>query len=192
MFSGDPGKIRTSDLRFRKLIDSFCIVVHSYARGRISRYIAAHTVDGDAAWLCTITHVFPVQEVSPKVSPVFQVETWTAPEPLASRILSPILTRLQENADRCILSQTYDSRLDREELSFAADCKAGQQIPKRTADAPLMSFRTARPGCLRGDRIMELSQHYGAKTAIWFHLDNRLTKADCISVLSVTPCTLPT
>jgi hypothetical protein len=50
----------------------------------------------------------------------------------ALRILRPILAKLQENAGRCIFSQTYDSRLDREKSRFAAGCKTGQQIPKRS------------------------------------------------------------
>jgi hypothetical protein len=52
--------------------------------------------------------------------------------PFGPADFNPILTRLQENAGRCIFSQTYDSRLYREVLRFAVDRKPGQQIPKRS------------------------------------------------------------
>jgi hypothetical protein len=42
------------------------------------------------------------------------------------------LTKLQENAGRCIISQIYDSRPNCEESRFAVDCKPGHPIPKRS------------------------------------------------------------
>jgi hypothetical protein len=50
------------------LIDSFCIGMQRHAPCRISRCIAAYTVDGATAWPGTRTHVFPVQGVTKSVT----------------------------------------------------------------------------------------------------------------------------
>jgi hypothetical protein len=63
---------------------------------------------------------------------VFERYAIEPPQPSRSADLSPILTKLYETAGRCIVSQTYDSRIDPEESRFAIDCKPGQQIPKRS------------------------------------------------------------
>jgi hypothetical protein len=82
------------------------------------------------------------------------------------RILSPILTKLQENADRCIFSQTYDSKRELEEVRFAGDCKPGQQIPKRSITRSITKD-VAAPDRQKGHADFEISAaETSAKTAL--------------------------
>jgi hypothetical protein len=66
--------------------------------------------------------------------------------------LSPILKKLQENAGRCIFSQTYDSKRDLEEVRFAVDCTPGQQIPKRSITKDVVA-----PDRQKGHAYFEIS-----------------------------------
>jgi hypothetical protein len=73
---------------------------------------------------------------------------------------------LQENAGRCIFSQIYDSKRDREEIRFAVDCKPGQQIPKQSITRSITKDVVA-PDRQKGHADFEISAaETSAKTAL--------------------------